>query len=1235
MADDDRLAQGGSRDPTTRHLNNNSNATGSLPRQGVDDYDVGGGHSEGPRNISTNQGDTDLSPRRGSDQVRTAAEVRAGQLGISLHAPASTDPAILEAATQSTGIDPTFLAALPEDVRSEVLAQHIEQMATEATVPGSEARNISSNQEFLSALPPNLRAEVLDQEAQILARRRAEAQGAEMDNASFLATLTPQLREEVLLNADENFLGTLPQGLSEEARQLRQRERQIRPMNSRFQRGILQGSVGDATARPRLGRSGNLGTDPGRRAATDPYAAGADRSKAHTEVPIFLDEESVTAVIKVWYSGTSLGRGLLYRVLLHTCKNKEMRRITLQLLLEILSAEAKGRVQDMPASESSRKPSIMDKMGEARDRLPRATVIRGTLELLMNLAEKDKSIARSFMFSDGSPQEELPLNKLLSVMAYDPFTRSTATLEALIRALTVVCSALPSQGGSNKGSGRLGRSRRGGSSRRHRQRGLATLQIVNIQPESGNETTEEVNETTDLDEDVQHGGEGRPLLDGDANARVESETQASSEVKDKQTRSADKVPIIAAEDLERLAGVLSRQGCSEGTYQGIVQILGRLSIVPQNRAVAVRSLSTDANSLADVIAGGFDEFLEEMDRSQEEQDETIRASSLVKFSTCASAQELKLLRIMKTVIPLAKGHDGGLKATSMSLTRLWEALSNVLGAIIFREGPAHNTGGKRKVTNRPRDGAPTTSRSGGAGAAPSRASFSGAESEEVDADGYGTDSEPQKVGRHNIPPILSRLSPVIQAFFVAHSAEEEPRKPSSTTSLPSLKSPLISSMGSKDADAGRTESAMSGDAGVTDLGRFIELHRVPVNMLLRATPSLLEGDFFKAALKYSQWIDFDNKKTYFRNLIKQRTAAANPCQIELCVRREHVFEESYFKLRSKKAEEMKGRLQVQFQDEEGIDAGGVTREWYTILARKIFDANYALFRRSTAESATYQPNTLSYVNDHHLNFFHFVGRIIGKAIYDGQLLDAYFTRSFYKHILGIRPNYHDLEPIDPDYYKSLCWMLENDIEGVLDLTFSAEYDDFGVTKVVDLIPNGRRVPVTNDNKKEYVNLITDLRLTKTIKLQIEHFLNGFQELIPREDIKIFNELELELLMSGLPEIDVADLKANVEYLGYTLSSPQINWFWKTVSEMGREDLARLVMFTTGTSKVPLEGFAALQGMNGHQKFQIHRVAGDSNRLPTAHTCFNQLDLPEYSDEDKLRRSLLVAIREGAEGFGFG
>ncbi len=126
-----------------------------------------------------------------------------------------------------------------------------------------------------------------------------------------------------------------------------------------------------------------------------------------------------------------------------------------------------------------------------------------------------------------------------------------------------------------------------------------------------------------------------------------------------------------------------------------------------------------------------------------------------------------------------------------------------------------------------------------------------------------------------------------------------------------------------------------------------------------------------------------------------------------------------------------------------------------------------------------------------------------------------------------------------------------------------------------------------------------------------------------------------MVISGLPEVDIDDLKANTEYgAGYTATSPQIQWFWRAVRAMDREERLKLVQFVTGTGRIPVGGFSELQGMSGPQKFNVQKDRSGPTRLPQAHTCFNALDLPEYESYEQLRSMLLLAINEGTEGFGF-
>ena len=220
--------------------------------------------------------------------------------------------------------------------------------------------------------------------------------------------------------------------------------------------------------------------------------------------------------------------------------------------------------------------------------------------------------------------------------------------------------------------------------------------------------------------------------------------------------------------------------------------------------------------------------------------------------------------------------------------------------------------------------------------------------------------------------------------------------------------------------------------------------------------------------------------------------------------------------------------------------------------------------------------------------------------------------------------------------QSLRSMLQYNLEDLgLELFFTAETNDFGRHSTHDLIENGSKIAVTEENKGDYVRLMAYHRMTTAIRDQIEAFLSGFYDLVPADLISIFSPPELELLICGLPDVDLSELKVNTEYHQYRPTDSIIQWFWDVLFSFNREERALFLQFVTGTSKVPLDGFANLQGMRGIQRFSIHRIHGEgSQALPTAHTCFNQLDLPQYSSQEELKEKLMIAIKEGSEGFGF-
>ena len=488
--------------------------------------------------------------------------------------------------------------------------------------------------------------------------------------------------------------------------------------------------------------------------------------------------------------------------------------------------------------------------------------------------------------------------------------------------------------------------------------------------------------------------------------------------------------------------------------------------------------------------------------------------------------------------------------------------------------------------------------------------------------------------------ILTYSKPILEAFFVQYRLlcdddmfDQAPTKLTKTKSVSSSSLKPVQAMDEEGVNPKVIQSIGSlRDTPLTTQDLFVlfcERNHTALNKLISKDMNLLFGSMSVIPRKLPQILEFDNKKRFFRASLEK--SHRPQYLLTLSVRREEIFADSFNQIISKQPFELKGRLHVEFKGEEGEDAGGVSREWFLELSKKIFYPGYCLFIPS-ASGATYQPSPQSYINKEHIRYFKFIGRVIGKALHDGHLMDAFFTRAFYKQMNGSQLTCEDMEDIDPEYYKSLKWILENDVSD-LGAFFSYQADNFGHKEERELIEGGSEIPVTNENKHEYVRLVCNDKMARTISEQIKAFLEGLHDLIPAELLRIFDPKELELLISGLPQIDITDLRANTEYYSYSTDSHAIRMFWEVLLSFDRENKANFLQFVTGTSKVPIDGFGSLQGIRGIQRFQIHKAL-DNSLLPTSHTCMNQLDLPDYPDIETMREKLLLAITYGKEGFGF-
>lgn len=351
------------------------------------------------------------------------------------------------------------------------------------------------------------------------------------------------------------------------------------------------------------------------------------------------------------------------------------------------------------------------------------------------------------------------------------------------------------------------------------------------------------------------------------------------------------------------------------------------------------------------------------------------------------------------------------------------------------------------------------------------------------------------------------------------------------------------------------------------------------------------------------------------------------------VKRTNVLEDSYNKIMHEKNPDLfRMPIWIEFEGEKSYDYGGVSREWFHVLSKEIFNPYYGLFEYSAIDNYTLQINPNSgLVNEHHLDYFYFIGRVVGMAAYHNRLIDGFFIRPFYKWVLSKPINLSDIEAVDIEYYKSMKYIMDTDDVECLEMTFTSDEDVYGQMVEHELKPNGKDIKVTNENKKEFIDLVIQWRFVHRIEKQMKNFMKGFNEVVPQRCIQMFDPKELELLLSGLGDVNIKDWQINTIFKGeFNMQHRVIQWFWMAMYSFPNELRLRFLQFVTGTSRVPMNGFAELQGSNGYQKFTIQSW-GDYKSLPRAHTCFNRLDLPAYRSYEELREKLLLAI-ENSEGF---
>ncbi|KAG0374236.1 hypothetical protein BGX24_010655 [Mortierella sp. AD032] len=1090
-------------------------------------------------------------------------------------------------------IDPEFLEALPEDMRREVYNDYLQSRrppaptTTQQTSTSTSTTSQSINPDFLEALPQNMRAE-LDE---IL-----RGQGAVPDDsASGLPMLTA-------------FTDTLSR-LVPQLRQIYQ------------DGGNNSAAIAEASAiLDRMPRN-----YPGIREVRDMIAStGSGSSAKKAVVPRdaiqLVDKSSLATLVRLMFLPQPPSKNILNKLLANLCENSKTRTELLSLLLSILQD---GGADLAAVDKSFAQMSLRGKpivkahhhKGKTTGTVPTPTpsamdnvpnlVARRCFDALYYIVSLNAQAAQFFLTEhenvtlkrspskkgkgkDKTISSKYPIVLLLGLLERPTFVENAALMEQLMTLLSILCRPLAALAKEEEKDNK--------DDKDTKESEVPPTESSTSSASAEPAAASSVAPTTT--------GEGSTSASTTTPSEITTATTAPNTKADVKTDTkvaeteppAFKPPVIPDHCIQLVIRVLTAGECSSRTFQYTLSVIQNLSVLEGARDVITAELVRAARELGTGILVDLGTLSETLTNAMTGVE--VQGVTLEQF-TPASSKQAKLLRVLKTIDYMYSRKQSLTPAPASTQVNIELAPTldpEEADAVMPRSLRDIGSG----ATNLNKDEEKAT---------------------EI-YDGLAFQALWTKVGdtleliheRSDMVHVATVLLPLIESFMV-----------------------VCKYVGLRPSTLEMEEEVCKATTNSTEelFLQFTEKHSKILNIMVRNNPALMSGSF-SLLVHNPKMLEFDNKRNYFTQQVHKRTSnQGHYGTLQMNVRRERVFIDSFTQLQSRSGEEIKySKLNVHFHGEEGVDAGGVTREWFQVLARQMFNPDYAMFKTSAADKLTYQPNRASWVNQDHLMFFKFIGRVIGKAIYDGRLLDAYFTRSFYKHILGRPVDYRDVEAVDPEYYKSLVWMLENDITDIVEETFSVETDDFGTMKTVDLKPNGRNIPVTEENKHEYVKYITEQKLTLAIKDQIHSFLQGFHEIIPAHLISIFNEQELELLISGLPDIDVDEWKNNTEYQNYSQASPQIQYFWRAVRSFDQTERAKLLQFVTGTSKVPLGGFSQLQGISGVQKFQIHKDFSSTKRLPSAHTCFNQLDLPEYETYDELRQQLLTAISECSTGFAF-
>jgi hypothetical protein len=897
-----------------------------------------------------------------------------------LNVPESSMMRLSEALTCPPGIDEEVFRSLPVDMQLEVITLYRAESDGETNRFNVDSTNLAIHNESHAA------------DLGLVNNRNAE----EMDNASFIASLSPDLREEILRTSDDSFLNTLPPAIVAEAQLLRERA-------SAGFTGILD-SLGVDTPNPEVLiplRSSNR-TLIENRSQSLPFedSAVADSSSSNKRTRIgkvlvsldadigylrltneevlqrygsLLSSSNVKGLLRLMYLLSPVRpQRLLQKIFRNICELGDVRRVIATAFIALLNDDVLGTTTSLSQLDVNQISGLDVNTDILNQDFPPLKMIGADPRIVEEFNDHLFLFRRRQSGDNGIAGAAIATYLPVSTRGSSSSTLPPVVARRLIGCMHFVMKHIDRfpvdvlHGfNSVKTDGR--------NTILDALFGLLSKKVFYL----SSTVLEELLSVIDI--------ACSPL------ASLAIKEEKDDVIIDTFTTGQDKKiwvdvprPVISENCLQLLCSILRLESCKENSLVKVNSIVNKLCKVQENRAFILHELVAVAQHLSVDSERDLKALCIRLDDAVNARSDLYDTGSIdngdhVPMGTASSAvplssssSELKLLRVLQTLRALFYDQSDENKCDAHSLDELnkmfqailldplWDQLNLCLRTVSSLEGIR---------------------------------SFE-QEDELGDNDLEGNLKEKKKM-RNNVAGLMTRLLPIVEAFFVVHSG---------LSTVPKLDDQASS----RRIDGGKQNESLSlhePAIGSHRLLDFVSTNKVLLNALLRNNQPLLDRGF-RIMVQVPQcrnFLEFDVKRLWFKGQVKKLRQQANRRygSLRLNIRRQSVFEDAYHQLRLRNADEMRGKLHVSFRHEEGVDAGGLSREFFSILAKEIFNPNYALFT-STEDGCTFQPNMHSSINPDHLSYFRFVGRIVGKAILDGYLLDVHFTRSLYKHMLGLK-----------------------------------------------------------------------------------------------------------------------------------------------------------------------------------------------------------------------------------------